>query len=278
MNDVIAIQEFEIDLMKLESVLDTVYETYDAETEYAMLITESTSDVSKYDELIYEADSKFTDKVKKVIDALIEAFKNMMEKLKEEYRKMVVKNELKKRVKALEKKWNNYNKGVKPLIGKKQYDRATKEVKIVCKEFASLLQGLAGCTIDISNAKTEAALDRAANKLDIWGDENDGKLNAYSQMINGYYFKSVDQAIKGVDKEMDEIDNILAELSNDATKKMIAIKTAAAKIAEDDELKAQKVAGLERGLKLLSGYYAQFSKSVLNRPFMLIKEIESALK
>lgn len=274
----IAIKEFELDMMKIDSIMDTVYETYNVESEYAILMTEATADIDTLDSMMYEAESKFTDKVKKVIDAIIEAFKKMMEKLKEDYKKMVVKNELKKKVKALEKMWNDQNKAVKSLIGRKQYNRSTKEVKVVCKEFASLLGGLAGCTIDIANAKTEAALDKAVDKLDKWGNANDGKLNVYSQMINTYYFQSVNQAIKGVDKEIDEIDNILAELSNDATKKMTDIKTAASKISEDDELKTQKLNELERGLKLLSSYYAQFSQSVLHHPFMLIKEIADILK
>lgn len=271
------LKEFEIEMMRADSIMESIYDTYNLESQYAMAITESTADVDTLDQLIYEADNKFADKVKKVLDAIIEAFRKLMKKIKDEYRKMVVKKELKKHLKNMEKIWKGQMRKNIPLVGRKMYKQGCKEVHDVVKAYSTYTTKLVSLILDIANAQTEKALDNATKKFDNWIAENQMIAASLSMELTAYSWATVGVAYAKLMKEIDGINNILATISDEADKNTEMIKKTAVKISDDDELKTRKLSAIQKGTSMMTKAYADLANAVVKHPFLAIEDISGAL-
>ena len=253
-------KEFEIEMMKIESVMDTIIDSYKAESDYAIAITESTSDLDTLDQLITEADGKFSDKVKKVMDAIAEAFKKLVKKIKDAYIKMLVKKDIKKHLKIAEKVWLKQENIRKPLESRRMYKANVKTIQEATKGYIEVVTKYVGYVLDIANATNEKSLNRA-----------DGRLNL--QSLDHYKWTSVGEAYREISKEFADVDKIVSNVEQAANKNILVIQAAGASISEEDEQKTEKLNILQKAARTVSSMYSEFINKLTRHPFMAYNDI-----
>lgn len=266
-------KEFEIEMLKIESVMDTIIDSYKAESDYAIAITESTSDLITLDQLITEADSKFSDKVKKVLTAIADAFKALVKKIKEAYIKMLVKKDVKKHLKIAEKVWLKQENIRKPLESRRMYKANVHSIHEATKGYIDVVTKYVGFVLDIANATNEKSLDRADKRLDKALSDLNIKAQVYLDSLNHYKWTSVGEAYREITKEFDTVDKIVTNVEQAANKNILVIQAAGASIADDDEQKVQKLSILQRSAQTVSKMYSDLLNKVTHHPYMAYNDI-----
>ena len=271
----IAMKEFEIEMMKIESVMDTIIDSYKAESDYAIAITESTSDLDTLDQLITEADGKFSDKVKKVMDAIAEAFKKLVKKIKDGYIKMLVKKDIKKHLKTAEKVWLKQENIRKRLESRRMYKANVHNIHEATKGYIGVVTKYVGNVLDIANATNEKSLNRADKRID-YSDYN-LKAGVYLEALNHYRWTSVGEAYKEITKEFNEVEKIMENVEAAASKNILVIRAASASISEDDELKTEKLNILQRCAQNVSRMYSELLNKLTRHPYMAYNDISAVV-
>lgn len=266
-------KEFEIEMMKVESVMDTIIDSYRAESDYAIAITESTSDLDTLDQLITEADSKFGDKVKKVMTAIADAFKALVKKIKDAYTKMLVKRDIKKHLKTAEKVWLKQENIRKRLESRRMYKANVHTIHEATKGYIGVVTSYVGYILDIANATNEKSLDRANKRLDKVSSDISLKGGVYLQSLEHYKWTSVGEAYREITKEFAEVNKIIDNIEAAANKNILVIQAASASIGEDDELKTQKLNILQRSAQNVSRMYTELLNKVTRHPYMAYNDI-----
>lgn len=266
-------KEFEIEMMKIESVMDTIIDSYKAESDYAIAITESTSDLDTLDQLITEADGKFSDKVKKVMDAIAEAFKKLVKKIKDAYIKMLVKKDIKKHLKIAEKVWLKQENIRKPLESRRMYKANVKTIQEATKGYIEVVTKYVGYVLDIANATNEKSLNRADSRLNKILSDLNMKAGVYLQSLDHYKWTSVGEAYREISKEFADVDKIVSNVEQAANKNILVIQAAGASISEEDEQKTEKLNILQKAARTVSSMYSEFINKLTRHPFMAYNDI-----
>jgi hypothetical protein len=214
--------EYIIDMKRIDNFFETAISNYINNLNYAYLVTETTHNDDEFKMLYIEAEGQLIGKLKKTFEAIIQAIKSCIEKIRNaantEAQKMKLK-QIAKKIKSNSIKYirKEYSNGRVTKDGKRG---AIQSTQADYKKYIVLINHICGLAKEINKAKPGDDLSKYEKQLEEY-------ITGFKFSIKGCNIAlklSVDENITAITRNAITIDETLLKISEESKKRIEEIE------------------------------------------------------